>query len=215
MTTLSAYETLRLVEAYQDLCRAAGRPAPDAETIAQWIDCGGIDRLHENEIVLAEWSTDIYHGGQCPGGDLARANVTGFAVHYGHHVYTEECRTRGRAWVDIGDPMDYDTGEEWVEAVTELAATMASLQHDYPLIDDQIHAELTVQLANEAWRYWLAQDTLNDLQALGVECDDADQIADTYHTFEGNEWILEDESTAVNLRHDDAVAHVASVLRAA
>src|SRR5690606_3488605 len=94
----------------------------------------------------------------------------------------------------------------------------------YPLIADDYHVQLEMQLADEAWDWWLRREVIDELcTAVGVaSLDEAprtpefrddprdidDIVREVYYSFEGNEWVCETANSAINLRHDDAVQHV-------
>lgn len=132
------------------------------------------------------------------------------------------------------------TDADQEQLMDRLCHTVWSLVSDYPLLSDDAHGEVVQALADEAWDAWLRSDIRDDLakavEALGGEWDgewesvprpmistgigdptpdprDGDDIVrDVYYTYDGNEWVCESATSAVNQRHDDAVEHVAREL---
>lgn len=176
------------------------------------------------------------------GSSLDRANIRTMAGWPGVETEEDRgAWSESRAWMVLGEtPADHETGGDvtaWCEWLESHARDLNYLA-DYPLLDDESHSELETELADDAWDQWLGRDVLRSLdnmigevtrdqddyvdhEEFPVTADYADDprdrediIRDVYYTYAGEhgEWTCEGANSATNLRHDDAVRHVAETV---
>lgn len=122
--------------------------------------------------------------------------------------------------VRIGDP-------NWTLPQLSTFVDMISALAEYPVIDEDDYSEYENELADAAWGAYLQSDTENALMGYAADnyfddwrdlhrksCyladprDLDDIVRNVYYSFEENEWICETATSAVNSRHEEAVAHV-------
>src|SRR4051794_25368638 len=216
--------------------------SPSNEELAWLVLSGGADAgpVGPIDVVLASYSA--YHGSS-----LDRANLRVLSDEFGVGV----CVGSGlddhwQAVLPLGELPGSESSrtaeasdwvvEDGVGQLRELVEAMERLA-DYPLLDDEAHSALEVELADEAWSAWLWADlraeisrrltgscpesvvspsdgdiTNGGLANGGLDEVDLDgcesRIREAYYGYEHNEWTCETACSAVNLRHDDAVDHI-------
>lgn len=167
-------------------------------------------------------SCSYYHGSS-----IDRANIRAFEAEYECYAWEPgDDSDESVAWVILGEAPGTDEEDDEAEQIKRLRALLEALDRldEYPLIADDYHVQLEMQLADEAWDWWLRREVIDELcTALGVASldeaprtpefrDDSrdidDIVREVYYSFEGNEWLCDTANSAINLRHDDAVQHV-------
>lgn len=159
------------------------------------------------------------------GSDLDAANVRALADYPGVETHTDGFDGEGYARITLGElptnDGDIEDGIGWLRWLVEMMERL----DDYPLLDESAHSEYQQELVDEAWEAWLESDIMSDLDQMledatgddGMNEPDlragrADEVRQAYYECEGNDWSCETATSVVNLRHDDALQHVARTL---
>jgi hypothetical protein len=160
--------------------------------------------------------------GDYGGSSYDAANVRTLNGHPGVSTSTGGVHGEGSAEITLGtlpgdESDDVATGIEWLIALVEMIDGLS----DYPVIDESDLGEYESELADEAWDQWVERDVMSDLRGMleTVAGDDwesapdptdrADEVRTAYYSFEDNEWVCESATSATNMRHDEALQHVA------
>ncbi|MFE9748245.1 hypothetical protein ACFYOT_25345 [Saccharothrix saharensis] len=152
------------------------------------------------------------------GSDLDAANIRAMIELFGPDAFVHLHGPHGSAGLAL--PCDQPLPDDLdCEMLLLLVRTVEGLR-DYPLVDDCVHSTYADELAEDAWSAWLRFDIGRDLNDYAPDGDasdallncDEDDLQSAYYAFEGNEWVCDTATSAVNLRHDDAVRHVAAAV---
>lgn len=152
------------------------------------------------------------------GSDLDAANVRALIEIFGHDTFVHLYGPHGSVGLALPCgallPDDPDG-----DILASLVKTIDALR-DYPIVDECVHSSYVDEIADEAWSSWIRSDLARDLDDYAPDGDasdalldcDEDELYGAYYGFEGNDWVCETATSAVNLRHDDAVRHVAAAV---
>lgn len=217
-------ESISLSELFRRLIAAGCTRLSVNEYIVHEPLCHGDSVAYQYARVSQDWSAECdlvelpVSYSDYGGSDLDAANVRALVetfgestfVHlYGGHDSTGLALPYGRSLPD----------DEENERLTFLVETIEALA-DYPLISDETHSRYVAELAAECWDQWVRSDTVHELceyaptddASDAVHACDEDAFVSAYYGCESNEWTCETATSVVNLRHDDAVRHVARSL---
>jgi hypothetical protein len=174
-----------------------------------------MDHSDRIEITLADCSE---YGGSC----LDRANVRVLRDDFGCEAI-EDWGPHGesRAWVVLGEVpgADEDDIQDQIDRLQAIVDAMDGLD-DYPLIRDESHSELEMQLADEAWDAWLWLDIKRGVETIFEERwgddwqntpdpdDFEDKIREAYYSHDETWWTCESANSAVNENHEGVLADV-------
>ena len=180
-----------------------------AEAIAEFGDV-------EAEITLASCSD---YGGS----SIDRANVRVFRDEFGTEALEDwGAWSESRAYVRLGEPVsgaDADDPQDQAERLRALIDVLDGLM-DYPLISDESHSELEMELAEEAWDSWLWQDIRSEVETILEErwgddwqdapdaCEFEDKIREAYYSHDDTWWYAETANSAINENHDRVLKEV-------
>jgi hypothetical protein len=166
--------------------------------------------------------------GYANGNDLDAANYRELLERYGNVFFTEAETSswynrdysrrslyliNDRGMIPFSIYPDFST-EDMIDTLRLLTADLLRLV-EYPLLSEESHSEYVDDLAGEAWSQWLWQDVLSELEDLRPEDDLSlfqERVHELYYGYEHNEWSCETAVSVVNLRHEEAVAHVAKMI---
>ncbi|MCP3800709.1 hypothetical protein NLX83_15685 [Allokutzneria sp. A3M-2-11 16] len=168
------------------------------------------ERAEDAELIELPVSYSDYGGS-----DIDAANVRALLAGYGDDTFVHLSGGHGSTGLALPygralpDDDDCDILPVLVDVIERL--------RDHPVIDEQAWSTYVDGLAEDAWDEWLRHDVISGLEALcpngcdGCPVDDG-LIRTTYYGFEANEWVCDTATTVVNLRHAEAVAHLARTL---
>ena len=194
----------------------------DDERLAELVDSDGepADEYRVPVIVVLASFSD-YGGASYDAANVRTlAEYPGVSTSGGHHGESSAEVTLGALPGDDSD--DVPTRIEWLVALVELIQGVC----DYPIIDEDVWSTYEMELQDEAWDSWLYSDVMHDLSSM-IEAaagddfdyetapdptDQAEAVREAYYSFEDNEWVCESATSATNMRHDDALRHVASTV---
>lgn len=166
----------------------------------------------EQDALLVELLSYSDYGGS----DLDAANVEALEDMFTPYAFVHLYGPHGSVGlaVPFGRPLPEDPG---CEQLSRLVATVEGLL-DCPLVDEETHSRYVEELADAAWSQWLSFDVVRELEDYAPDdaASDAlfdcggETLRDAYYGYEGNEWQCETATSVTNLRHDEAVRHVAA-----
>lgn len=168
------------------------------------------------EIILAECS-------DYDGSSVDRANVRAWRDEFSTEAYEDwgAWSKSSKAWLILGivPGADPDDAEDRITRLAAIAEALDDLD-DYPLLNDEAHSELEMELAEEAWDSWLWNDIRSEVDSViedrwGDDWKDApsadeyeEKLREAYYRHEDTWWTCETANSAVNDNHDRVLADV-------
>ena len=156
------------------------------------------------------------------GSDIDLVNQQELVVEFGASTFVllhnEFADAHGLA-LPVCRPLPGDTDNSRLRRLFEMVTRLS----DHPVLNKERHARYRDDLANLAWRSHVRRSVIAALRVLspdedgdqritGAALDTQEPIKTTYFGFEGTTWTATTRYTVENVRHDDAVRHVAATL---
>lgn len=152
------------------------------------------------------------------GSDLDAANARALIEIFGRDTFVHLYGPHGSVGLALpsDEPLPDDPDGEMLADLVRIVEGL----RDYPIVDEGVQSAYVDELADEAWSCWLRLDLARDLDDYAPDGDasdallacDEDELRTAYYAFEGNEWVCETATSVVNLRHDDAMRHLAATV---
>ncbi|MCO1575889.1 hypothetical protein M8C13_08975 [Crossiella sp. SN42] len=151
------------------------------------------------------------------GSDLDVANQRSLIETFGEGTFVRLVDGHGSAGLalpyqrPLPDDDDHDLLRQLVEQIETL--------RESPLLNDETHSAYVTELADAAWEQWLRYDVASDLRDRAPDdqaeahldsCSE-ETVREAYYAFE-NEWVCQTATSVTNLRHAEAITHIAETV---